>query len=95
VEQQGYILEKYSTSAMLYLDFILYTTDHSPKILIHPSPLFSLLTDVSEERIASIFRTKIRERGTSVNRWLQTEPPIENNQLYMNRERGSVGHVGN
>jgi hypothetical protein len=51
-------------------------------------------TDVSEERIASIFRVenprarnqreqvaadwatrKIRQRGTSVSRWLQTEPP--------------------
>jgi hypothetical protein len=27
---------------------------------------------------------KIRERGTSVNRWLQTEPPVGNNQLYKN-----------
>jgi hypothetical protein len=38
---------------------------------------------------------KIRERGTSVNRWLQTEPPVGNNQLYKNRERGRVGHMEN
>jgi hypothetical protein len=28
----------------------------------------------------------IRERETSVNRWLQTESPVENTQLYKNRE---------
>jgi hypothetical protein len=45
------------------------------------------LTDVSEERITSIFRVeKIRERGISVSRWLQTEPPIENTQPYKNKE---------
>jgi hypothetical protein len=38
---------------------------------------------------------KIRERGTSLGRWLQTEPPVGNNQLYKNRERGRVGHMGN
>jgi hypothetical protein len=27
-----------------------------------------------------------------VSRWLQTEPPVGNNQLYKNRERGRVGH---
>jgi hypothetical protein len=44
------------------------------------------LTDVLEERIASIFMVeKIRERGTSVSRWLQTELPV-NNQLYKNRK---------
>jgi hypothetical protein len=48
------------------------------------------LTDVLEERIASILR-----QGTSVSRWLQTEPPVRNNKLYKNRERGRVGHVGN
>jgi hypothetical protein len=52
------------------------------------------LTDVSEERITSIFRVeKICERGTSVSRWLQTEPPVENTQIYKNRERGRVGHM--
>jgi hypothetical protein len=30
--------------------------------------------------------TKIRERGISASRWLQTEPPVENIQLYKNRE---------
>jgi hypothetical protein len=34
-----------------------------------------MLTDVSEEYIASIFRAKIRESGTSVSRWLQTAVP--------------------
>jgi hypothetical protein len=29
---------------------------------------------------------KIREWGTSVSRWLQTESPVGNNQLYENRE---------
>jgi hypothetical protein len=48
------------------------------------------LTDVSEERIASIFRVE-----KSVSRWLQTEPPFGNNQLYKNREKGRVGHMGN
>jgi hypothetical protein len=38
---------------------------------------------------------KICERGTSVSRWLQTEPPVENTQLYKNREGGSMGHMGN
>jgi hypothetical protein len=32
---------------------------------------------------------RIREQGTSVSRWLQTEPPVGNNQLYKNRERES------
>jgi hypothetical protein len=36
---------------------------------------------------------KIRERGTSVSRWLQTEPPVENTQLYKNRKGGRVGHM--
>jgi hypothetical protein len=38
---------------------------------------------------------KIGERETSVSRWLQTEPPVGNNQLYKNKEKGSVGHMGN
>jgi hypothetical protein len=38
---------------------------------------------------------KIFKRGTSVSLWLQTEPPVENTQLYMNREEGRVGHMGN
>jgi hypothetical protein len=33
---------------------------------------------------------KIRERGTSMSRWLQTEPPVENTQLYKNREGGPL-----
>jgi hypothetical protein len=33
-------------------------------------------TDVSKERIAFIFRGKIRDRGTSMSRWLQTESPV-------------------
>jgi hypothetical protein len=33
---------------------------------------------------------KIRERGTSFRRWLQTEPPVGNNQLYKNKTGGSV-----
>jgi hypothetical protein len=37
---------------------------------------------------------KIRKGGTSVSRWLQTEPRVGNNQLYKNRERGRVGHMG-
>jgi hypothetical protein len=38
---------------------------------------------------------KVRERGTNVSRWLQTEPPVENTQLYKNREGGRVGRMGN
>jgi hypothetical protein len=38
---------------------------------------------------------KIRELGTSVSRWLQTEPPVGKNQLFKNKEVGSVGHMGN
>jgi hypothetical protein len=38
---------------------------------------------------------KIRERGTSVSMWLQTESPVENTQLYENRKGGKVGHMGN
>jgi hypothetical protein len=34
--------------------------------------------------------TKIRERGTSMRGWLQTEPPVEDTQLYKNREGGRV-----
>jgi hypothetical protein len=30
---------------------------------------------------------KITERGTSVSTWQQTEPPIENTQIYKNRRR--------
>jgi hypothetical protein len=37
---------------------------------------------------------KIRERWASVTRWLQTEPPVVNNQLFNNRERGRVCHMG-
>jgi hypothetical protein len=37
---------------------------------------------------------KIRERWTSVSRWLQTEPSVRNNQLYKNTERGRVCHMG-
>jgi hypothetical protein len=28
-----------------------------------------------------------------MSRWLQTEPPVRNNQLYKNRERERVGHM--
>jgi hypothetical protein len=38
---------------------------------------------------------KIRERGTSVSRWLQTESLVENTQLYKKRKGGRVGHMGN
>jgi hypothetical protein len=38
---------------------------------------------------------KIRERGTSMSRWLQTESPVEVTQLYKNRNGGRVGHKGN
>jgi hypothetical protein len=38
---------------------------------------------------------KIRERETSASRWLQTEPPAGNTQLYKNRERGRVSHMQN
>jgi hypothetical protein len=31
---------------------------------------------------------KIHEWGTSVSMWLQTEPPVENIQLYKKREGG-------
>jgi hypothetical protein len=34
---------------------------------------------------------KISEQGTSVSKWLQTEPPVENTQLYRKREGRRVG----
>jgi hypothetical protein len=34
---------------------------------------------------------KIRERGTSVSRWLQTKPSVENSQLYKNWRGGREG----
>jgi hypothetical protein len=34
---------------------------------------------------------KIHEWGSRVSRWLQTEPPVGNNQLYKNGERGHMG----
>jgi hypothetical protein len=39
---------------------------------------------------------KICERGTSMSRWQQNEPPVENTQLYKNRRRegGRVVHMG-
>jgi hypothetical protein len=37
---------------------------------------------------------KIRERVISVSRWLQTEQPVENTQLYKNRKGGRVHHAG-
>jgi hypothetical protein len=40
-------------------------------------------------------KRKIRERKTSVSRWLQVESPVENTQLYKNMKGGSVGHMGN
>jgi hypothetical protein len=42
-----------------------------------------------------LYGRKIRERRTTVSRWLQTEPLVGNNQLHKNRESGSVGHMGN
>jgi hypothetical protein len=33
---------------------------------------------------------KICERGTSVSRWLQTELPVENTQIYKNKKGGGV-----
>jgi hypothetical protein len=36
---------------------------------------------------------KIRERGTSMCMWLQTEPLVENTQLYKNRNGGRVGQT--
>jgi hypothetical protein len=38
---------------------------------------------------------KIRERGTSVSMWLQTELPVENNQLYKGSKGGRAAHMGN
>jgi hypothetical protein len=38
---------------------------------------------------------KIREQGTSVSMWLQTESPVENTQLYKNTKGVRVGHMGN
>jgi hypothetical protein len=57
--------------------------------------VYPALTEVSEERIASIFSVENPRVGTSISMWLQTEPPVGNIQLYNNRDRGSVGHMGN
>lgn len=46
-------------------------------------------TDVPEEHTTSNLRVeKICEQGTSVSRWLQTEPPVKHTQLYKNRDGG-------
>jgi hypothetical protein len=37
---------------------------------------------------------KIRERGTGMSRWLQTQSPVENTQLYKNKKGGRVGYMG-
>jgi hypothetical protein len=37
---------------------------------------------------------KIGKRGTSVSRWLQTEPPVKDTQLYKNREGRESGPHG-
>jgi hypothetical protein len=34
---------------------------------------------------------KIHEQGTSVSRWLQSKPPVENTQLYKGRNGGRAG----
>jgi hypothetical protein len=36
---------------------------------------------------------KIRERGASMSRWLQTESPIENTELYKNAGRCILGSL--
>jgi hypothetical protein len=66
--------------------------------MIHPSRKARFFSDVAlcksyvKRRFGGTYRLHlqgriIRERGTKVSRWLQTEPPVENNQLYKNRER--------
>jgi hypothetical protein len=60
----------------------------------------ALCTSYVNRRFGGTYRLhlhvrKIRERGTRVSRWLQTESPVGNNQLYKNRERGGEGHIGN
>jgi hypothetical protein len=52
------------------------------------------LTDVSKQHIASIFMAEKSASGESAwaGRWLHTEPPVWNNQLYKNRERESRPH---
>jgi hypothetical protein len=47
----------------------------------------ALCTSCVNRRFGGTYRLrlqdrKIRERGTSVSRWLQTEPPVGNNQPY-------------
>jgi hypothetical protein len=53
------------------------------------------LTDVSEERIVSIVRVEKSASGEPA--WAgdcRLKPPVRNNQLYNNRERGIVFHMG-
>jgi hypothetical protein len=50
------------------------------------------LTDVSEEHRLHLQDRKVCERITSMSRWLQTEPPVGNNQLYKNGERETRSH---
>jgi hypothetical protein len=41
-------------------------------------------------RLSHQSKTQIRERGTSVNRWLQTEPPIRNKNPWARNQREQV-----
>jgi hypothetical protein len=52
-----------------------------------------VLTDVSEERIASIFREKSarNQREQVAADWA----PVKNNQLYKDMKGGRVGHMWN
>jgi hypothetical protein len=51
-------------------------------------------TDVSEERIAPIFRVKYPRAVNQLEQVAADEPPVRNNQLYKNRERGRLCHMG-
>jgi hypothetical protein len=58
----------------------------------------ALLRSCNNRRFGGIYRLhlqgrRIHERGTSVSRWLQAEPPVGNNQLYKNKKREKVGSV--
>jgi hypothetical protein len=59
-------------------------------------PLYSSCVN---RRFGRRYRLHLQSRkstsgGTSVSKWLQTEPPVGNNQIYKNRERRRLGHNG-
>jgi hypothetical protein len=52
-------------------------------------------TDVSEERITSIFKVENPKARNQREQVAADWAPADNNQLYNDRKGGRVGHMGN